>query len=71
MVTRAVARGELPEGTDPKLLLTMLGAVLDAWIVGFSDRPKAKLLEAAVRTVVVGARSGSLVVSGIRGRVNA
>jgi AcrR family transcriptional regulator len=60
MVTRAVARGELPAGTDPHLLLGMLGAVVDAWNASSSGRLKAKLLEAAVRTVVVGAGSGSL-----------
>jgi AcrR family transcriptional regulator len=61
MVTRAVARGELPEGTDARLLLGMLGAVVDAWNAGSPGRLKAGLLEAAVRTVVAGARSGSLV----------
>ena len=61
MVTRAVARGELPGGTDPRLLLGMLGAIVDAWNAGSSGRLKAELLEAAVRTVVAGARSGSLV----------
>jgi hypothetical protein len=68
MVTRAVARGELPDGTDPRLLLGMLGAVVDAWNANSSGRLKAELLEAAVRTVVAGARSGSLVrSSGRRG----
>ena len=68
MVTRAVARGELPDGTDPRLLLGMLGAVVDAWNAKSSGRLKAELLEAAVRTVVAGARSGSLVrSSGRRG----
>jgi AcrR family transcriptional regulator len=67
MVTRAVARGELPEGTDPKLLLGMLGAIVDAWTVSSPGRLKAALLEAAVRTVVVGARSGSLVRRSQRG----
>jgi hypothetical protein len=61
MVTRAVARGELPDGTDPQLLLGMLGAVVDAWNASSSGRLRAELLEAAVRTVVAGARSGSLV----------
>jgi AcrR family transcriptional regulator len=61
MVTRAVGRGELPRGTDPRLLLGMLGAVVDAWNASSSGRLKAELLEAAVRTVVAGARSGSLV----------
>lgn len=66
MVTRAVARGELPAGTDPRLLLGMLGAVVEAWNASSSGRLKAELLGAAVCTVVAGARSGSLVRS--RGR---
>jgi len=67
MVTRAVARGELPQGTDPRLLLGMLGAVVDAWNASSPGRLKGALLEAAVRTVVVGARSGSLVRGSGRG----
>ncbi len=61
MVTRAVARGELPDGTDPRLLLGMLGAIVDGWNAKSPGRLEAGLLEAAVRTVVAGARSGSLV----------
>jgi len=61
MVTRAVARRELPAGTDPRLLLGMLGAIVDTWNANSSGRLKTELLEAAVRTVVAGARSGSLV----------
>lgn len=61
MVTRAIERGELPKGTDPRLLLGMLAAVVDAWTASSSGRLTGELLEAAVRTVVVGARSGSLV----------
>lgn len=61
MITRAVARGELPDGTDPRLLLGMLGAIVDAWNASSSGRLKPELLEAAVHTVVAGARSGSLV----------
>ncbi len=61
MVTRAVARGELPHGTDPRLLLGMLGPVVEAWNATSSGRLKPELLEAAVRTIVAGARSGSLV----------
>ena len=68
MITRAVARGELPNGTDPRLLLTMLGAIVDAWNASASGGLKPELLEAAVRTVVAGARSGSLVRSGAPGR---
>lgn len=66
MITRAVTRGELPEGTDPRLLLGMLGAVVDAWNASSPGRPKGAQLEAAVRTIVVGARSGSLVRGGRR-----
>ena len=61
IVIRAVARHELPKGTDPRLLLGMLGAIVDAWNANSSGRLKSELLEAAVRTVVAGARSGSLV----------
>jgi hypothetical protein len=61
MVTRAVARGEIPDGTDARLLLGMLGAVVEAWNARSSGRLKAELLEAAVRTLVAGARSGSLI----------
>ncbi len=61
MVTRAVARRELPRGTDPRLLLGMLGAAVDAWNARSPGRLKPELLDAAVRTIVAGARSGSLV----------
>jgi AcrR family transcriptional regulator len=61
MVTRAVARGELPPGTDSRLLLRMLGAVVEAWNASSSGRLKPELLEVAVRTIVAGARAGSLV----------
>jgi AcrR family transcriptional regulator len=60
MVTRAIARKELPKGTDARLLLGMLGAIVDSWNAKSSGRLKDELLEAAVRTVVAGARSGSL-----------
>lgn len=66
MVTRAVARKELPKGTDPRLLLSMLGAVIDAWNANASGRLAADLLEAAVQTIIAGARSGSLVRAGRR-----
>lgn len=60
MITRAITRGELPAHTDPKLLLGMLSAVVDAWNTKSGGRLKDELLEAAVRTVVAGASSGSL-----------
>lgn len=69
MITRAVARGELPEGTDARMLLGMLGAIVDAWKPGSSDRLKNDQLKVAVRTIVAGARSGSLVRR--KGRVSA
>jgi AcrR family transcriptional regulator len=68
MVTRAAARGELPKGTDARLLLGMLSAIIDAWNANSEGRLKTELLEAAVHTVVAGARSGSLVRSSGRGR---
>ncbi len=61
MITRAAARGEVPAGTDPRLLLGMLGAIVDAWNAKAAGRLAPGLLRAAVRTVVAGARSGSLV----------
>lgn len=60
MVTRAIARGELPRGTDPRLLLRMLGAIIDTSTAS-SGKLKPELLDAAVRTIVAGARAGSLV----------
>jgi AcrR family transcriptional regulator len=51
MVKRAVDRGELPAGTDAQLLLHLVRALVDtrpAW------------LTLAVRTVVAGARAGTL-----------
>lgn len=68
MVTRAISRGELPNGTDERLLLGMLSAVVDAWNAKAAGGLKAELLDVAVRTVVAGARSGSLLrASGRRG----
>jgi hypothetical protein len=61
MVTRAIARGDLPKGTDVRLLLGMLSAVVDAWNTKSKAGLKAELLDAAVLTVVAGARTGSLV----------
>jgi AcrR family transcriptional regulator len=66
MVTRAVGRGELPSGTDPQLLLRMIAAVVESWNASSSGRLRPELLEAAVRTVVAGARSGTLVRSRTR-----
>jgi hypothetical protein len=46
----------------------MIAAIADAWNATSSGRLKPDLLEAAVRTVVAGARSGSLVRSRPRRR---
>lgn len=61
MVKRAIVRGELPARTEPRLLLGMLAAIVDAWSASSPGRLKPERLEAAVRTIVAGARSGSLV----------
>lgn len=58
MVTRGVARGELPPRTNAQLVLELVRAIVD------SRRPSGKLdtswLTLAVRTVVAGARAGVL-----------
>jgi AcrR family transcriptional regulator len=53
MVMRAVDRGELPPGTDAQLLLHLVRALVDA-------RPA--WLTLAVRTVLAGARAGTLAI---------
>jgi AcrR family transcriptional regulator len=63
MVTRAIDRGELPPGTDARLLLHLVRAIVDS---GSSSRPLDTVwLTLAVRTVIAGARAGTLV----RGRI--
>src|SRR5262245_14996494 len=54
MVTRAIDRGEVPPGTDPQLLLHVVRAIVDA------RRPDTTWLILAVRTVIAGARAGTL-----------
>lgn len=58
MVTRAVDRGELPPGTDARLVLDFVRAIVDSR--SSSRRLDATWLTAAVRTVVAGARTGTL-----------
>lgn len=59
IVTRAVDRGELPPNTDAPLLLEVVRAIVD------SRSPPRRLdkswLAIAVRTVIAGARAGTLV----------
>jgi AcrR family transcriptional regulator len=54
MVTRAIARGEVPPGTDAQLLLHLVRAIADA------RRLDTSWLVLAVRTVIAGARAGTL-----------
>lgn len=54
MVTRAIDRGEVPPGTDPQLLLHVVRAIVDA------RRLDTTWLSLAVRTVIAGARAGTL-----------
>ena len=57
MVVRAIDRGELPPGTDAQLLLDLVRAIADA---RSSHRLDTTWLTLAVRTVIVGARAGTL-----------
>ncbi len=59
MVERACTRGELPHGTDAQLLLHFVRAIVDAR--GSARRLDGDWLRLAVRTVVAGARAGTLV----------
>ena len=58
MVTRAIERGEVPPGTDARLVLDLVRAIVDAR--GSSGRLDRKWLTLAVRTVIAGARAGAL-----------
>jgi AcrR family transcriptional regulator len=58
MVTRAIDRGDLPPGTDAQLLLDFVRAIVDS---RSSSRPLDEAwLSIAVRTVIAGARAGTL-----------
>lgn len=63
MVARAIERRELPAGTDEQRLLDFVHAIADS---RRAQRLDAEWLSAAVRTVVAGARSGTLVRAGRR-----
>ncbi|MCC6995720.1 MAG: TetR/AcrR family transcriptional regulator [Deltaproteobacteria bacterium] len=58
MVTRAIDRGELPPGTDAQLVLDLVRAIVDAR--GAARRMDRTWLTLAVRTVLAGARAGTL-----------
>jgi AcrR family transcriptional regulator len=59
MVTRAIGRGELPPRTDAQLLLELVRALVDSRSP--SRRLDTSWLALAVRTVIAGARAGTLV----------
>lgn len=61
MVTRSIERRELPAGTDEQLVLDFVRAIVDFRGAQPLD---AKWLRAAVRTVVAGAGTGTLVRAG-------
>jgi len=58
MVERAIDRGELPPATDARLVLELVRAIADAR--GASSRLDATWLTLGVRTVIAGARAGTL-----------
>jgi AcrR family transcriptional regulator len=68
MVTRSIERREVPGGTDEQLLLDFVHAIVDSRRAQPLD---TKWLSVAVRTVVAGARAGTLVRrgAGYAGRV--
>jgi hypothetical protein len=59
MVARAIDRGELPPGTDAQLLLHLVRAIVDSR--SSSPRLDTIWLTLGVRTVIAGARAGTLV----------
>ena len=68
MVTRAIDRGEVPPGTDAGLLLDLVRAIVDAR--GSSRRLDTTWLTLAVRTVMAGARAGTVIPVRTRPRVS-
>jgi AcrR family transcriptional regulator len=61
MVTRAIDRGELPARTDAGLLLGLVRAIVDDRARRGRGRLDATWLKSVVRTLLLGARSGTLV----------
>lgn len=64
MGERAIARGEIPEGTDIGLLLEMLRVLVDSAFASAAGKLQDDRLVTAVRTIVAGARAGTLVPCG-------
>jgi AcrR family transcriptional regulator len=59
MIARAIDRGEVPRRTDAQLVLDLVRAIVD--FRSSSRRLDASWLTLAVRTVIAGARAGTLV----------
>jgi AcrR family transcriptional regulator len=60
MVTRAIDRDELPPGTEAQLVLDLVRAIVDDRVRSSSRRLDTTWLTLAVRTVIAGARAGTL-----------
>jgi AcrR family transcriptional regulator len=60
-VERAIARGELPRGTDPLLVLEPITATMHLKVAVFRDVLEPGFVEALVDLVIAGARSGAAV----------
>jgi AcrR family transcriptional regulator len=59
-VTRAIERGDLPKRTNPQLVLDLVRAIVDDRFRTPTGMPDSAWLALAVRTVVAGARAGTL-----------
>ena len=58
MITRAIARGEVPRKTDAQLVLDLVRVIVDSR--SSARRLDTNWLTLAVRTVIAGARAGTL-----------
>ena len=61
MLTRAIARGQLPVRTDTEILLQLVRYAVDGRFNTGRGRLDATWLATAIRTIVAGARAGTLV----------
>jgi len=60
-VERAVARGELPPGTDPTLVIEPIFATLHFQLFIFAQEPDLAFAEQLVDLVLAGARAGAAI----------
>jgi AcrR family transcriptional regulator len=61
IVTRAIARGDVPKRTDAELLIDMVRVVIDERFRCSGGKLEDAVLVAVVRTVIAGAEAGTLV----------